>query len=182
MKTHAVLYALGRDRVGVADDLASALNVRSIDIDHSRMTALGGRFALVVQVSGEPEGLGALERDLSRLGGSLGFQLQLEAIRPAEGTRKLLVEAYSRGPSGLHAVTAILKRHDINIEDLETETYASSWTSQLTFHIRARISVPSSRSTTALERELSELELERKVEVVVRPWQAPVGEELATTR
>ena len=45
MNACVVLYAMGRDRVGVADDLATALAIRQIDIEHSRMTALGGTCA-----------------------------------------------------------------------------------------------------------------------------------------
>ena len=46
---------------------------------------------------------------------------------------------------GLGAVTAVLKRHDINIEDLKTEAEAIPWSSKMSFHLTARVSARSSR-------------------------------------
>ena len=77
MKKQAVLYALGSDRVGVADDLAAALTKRSIDIERSRMTALSGKFAIMVRVSGDQTTVEALDRELFSLGSDLGCHLQL---------------------------------------------------------------------------------------------------------
>ena len=184
MKQHALLSALGRDRIGVADDLATALADRRIDIEHSRMTALSGRFALLVRVCGEEASITGLRHDLANLGAGLGFHLQLKPIRPARpSTREaqFLVESFSAGPSGLSAVTALLKRHDINIEDLETEASAAPWKSEITFHMKARITLPPSCSVSTLRQALRELEGERNVDVVIKPAPSPVGEPLATT-
>jgi len=143
MKTHALLSALGRDRVGVADDLAEALSARKIDIEHSRMTALHGQCALIVQVHGEATHVTNLQNDLAMIGEGLGFHLQLEP--------------------------AVLKKRGINIEDLETDAYSSSWTSAITFQMRALLTVPPTCSVDALTTELHDLERARKLEVVLKP-------------
>ena len=172
MKTHALLSALGRDRVGVADDLAEALAARKIDIEHSRMTALHGQCALIVQVRGERAHVTSLQDELAAIGSSLGFHLQLEPIalaRATQGPPQLMLEAFSRGPSGFNAVTAVLKKRGINIEDLETDAYSSSWTSAITFQMRALLTVPPTCSVDALTTELHDLERARKLEVVLKP-------------
>ena len=179
MKTHALLSALGRDRVGVADDLAEALSARKIDIEHSRMTALHGQCALIVQVRGERTHVSALQNDLAVIGEGLGFHLQLEPIAPtraSQGPPQLMLEAFSRGPSGFNAVTAVLKKRGINIEDLETDAYSSSWTSAITFQMRALLTVPPTCSVDLLTTELHDLERERKLEIVLKPVAAAASE------
>ncbi len=179
MKTHALVLAQGRDRVGVADDLAAALGDRKIDIEHSRMTALSGWFALIVQVCGEQDQVRSLDHDLVSLGKRLGFQLQLEPIhktRPPEVAPQLMLEIFSRGPSGFNAVTAVLKRRGVNIEDLESDAYPDSWTSALMFHMKARLTVPASYSVASLKEELRELERERKLEIAITPIPSRVSE------
>jgi glycine cleavage system regulatory protein len=172
MKTHALLSALGRDRIGVADDLAEALSARKIDIEHSRMTALHGQCALIVQVHGDKSHVSSLQDDLAAIGAGLGFHLQLEPIaeeRAAQGPPQLTLEAHSRGPSGFNAVTAILKKRGVNIEDLETDAYSSAWTSAITFQMRALLTIPPTCSVDSLMKELHDLERGRKLEIVLKP-------------
>ena len=177
-KTHALLSALGRDRIGVADELAEALAAHKVDIEHSRMTALHGQCALIVQVHGEKGHVNSLRDDLAAIGAGLGFHLQLEPIAAglaAQAPPQLTLEVHSRGPSGFNAVTAVLKKRGINIEDLETDAYSSSWTSEITFQMRAVLTVPPTCSVDALTDELRQLERERKLEIVLKPVAPATG-------
>ena len=178
MKKHAVLSGMGRDRVGVADDLAAALDNLKIEIEDSRMSALKGQFAVLVQICGETENIDRLRRELRTVSESLGFRLQLQTIeattRPVS-TTQFMIESFSRGPSGIPAVTGVLKRHDINIEDLETDASAESWTSKMTFHMKARITLPQGCPVARVKQELRELERERNVDIVIEPLRSLVG-------
>ena len=126
MKNYAVLSALGVDRVGIADELTEALDSFKISISESRMATLGGQFAIILQISGEAGQVKLLEGDLDKIGSKLGFHLQLQRIdleHPIGKGLPYVVESYSMDAPGIvHAVTAILKKHNINIEDLETDT------------------------------------------------------------
>jgi glycine cleavage system regulatory protein len=184
MKTQAVLSVLGRDRVGIADDLGAALTHRKIDIEDIRMTALKGRFALIAQVSGERSQMTGLQEDLASLGSSLGFHVELEPIaskRPRKSPPQFLIESFSSGPSGMSAVTAVLKTYDVNIEDLKTKACAAPWTSGMTFHMTASITMPPTCSVAELRAELRELEHQRDLDVVIRPKPALVGDDSTTT-
>lgn len=179
MRTHAILSALGRDRVGVADDLAAELAKRRIDIEDSRMTTLRGQSALIVHVCGEKADVTGLRDDLSMLGSNLGFRLEMDFIelaRKPEKAQQFMLEAFSPGQPGIGAVTAVLKRHDINIEDLETDAASESWTSRIAFHMAARITIPSSFSYEGLRDELRELEHERNLDIVIKPVPTLVGD------
>jgi len=172
MKKRAVLSGTGPDRVGVADDLSAALASRNIRIDDSRWTALGGRFSVMVQVCGERDAVARLRSDLSMLRENLGFDLQLAPMEPARPTTRApqyLIECFASGPPGMSAVTGLLKRHGVNIEQLETEAGAAPFSSAITFHMTARITIPPSSSFDNIQNELRRLERERDIDVVIKP-------------
>jgi len=172
MKTQMLLSALGRDRVGLADDLADALESRKIEIEDGRMTTFRGRFALIVQVCGKMHNVASLKKDLAELAEGLDFHLELMPIgstRRPKPAPQYLIETHSSGPSGLSQVTRILKKHQVNIEDLETGAFDGPFTNKITFHMKARITVPSSCPIDVLRTELRALEKERDLDVVISP-------------
>jgi glycine cleavage system transcriptional repressor len=174
MKTRAILSATGRDRVGVASDLTAALTQRRIEVEDSRMTSLGGRFAIIAEVSGKHDDVTALGDSLTTVGANLGFDLQLETLTPESPTptaalRPYSLECFSSRPVGLNAVTGLLLRHGVNIEDLETETSAGPCTDRLTFYMRARVGVPSSCAVDRLNEELRRIERDQDLDIVIEP-------------
>jgi glycine cleavage system transcriptional repressor len=173
MKNYAVLSALGRDRVGIADELTEALDRFKISIDESRMATLGGQFAIILQISGEAEPVSNIENELETLGSKLGFHLQLQQInlqQPAGKGLPYIVESYSMDAPGIvHAVTAILKKHNINIEDLETDTSSAPWTGAVAFRMKAHVTIPPATSVSDLRQELIALERDRDIDIVMKP-------------
>jgi glycine cleavage system regulatory protein len=178
MKKHAILSAVGRDRVGVADDLGAALASRSLRIEDSRMTSLRGRFALLVQVGGDQDDVAKLKNDLGGLAENLGFELNLEPLklpRSAGATPGMMIEAFSKNPQGLNAVTGLIKRHGINIEELQTEASTEPFASRTTFHMKLRLTMSATTSRDNLAEELRALEKERNLDIVIKDERVPVG-------
>jgi glycine cleavage system transcriptional repressor len=181
MKRCAVLSALGDDRVGVANDIAAALNERGIEIEESHMTALCGRFASVMRICGENETVDTFRQNLDAIGTSLGFHFEYQPLEaevpggPSERPRpvkRYLVECYSPGPPGITALTGVFRRHDINIEDMETDGYQDPFSSGIAFRMKARIAIPLSYKTDRLREELREVERERNLDLVIKPTTA----------
>lgn len=171
MKKHAVLSATGDDRIGVAGEFSSALADRGMEIKESRWTTLQGRFALIAEVCGEPRDMMNLERDLIALGSQLGFGLHMKTFEPMPSIdrgRRFWIESSSRGPSGVAAVTGVLKSHGVNIEGLETESAADSWSSRLIFQMKAHITIPPSCPRARLREALRELEADRNIDIVIK--------------
>jgi len=173
MKNYAVLSALGVDRVGIADELTEALDNFRISISESRMATLGGQFAIILQISGEAGQVKLLEGDLNKIGSRLGFHLQIQRIdleHPIGKGLPYVVESYSMDAPGIvHAVTAILKKHNINIEDLETDTSSAPWTGAIAFRMKAHITIPPVTSVNDLRQELISLERDRDIDIVMKP-------------
>jgi glycine cleavage system regulatory protein len=66
-------------------------------------------------------------------------------------------------------VAAVLRRHGVNIADMETETVPAPWTGAPLFNLRSRLSVPRAVSIAALRRDLELLEAEHNLDLRLTP-------------
>ncbi len=168
-----VLTAIGSDRVGIVDDLARMLADRRCNIEESRMSVLGGEFAVIMLVSAGADAAAALHGEAGRIGEAMGLHLQVRPTvppRPAPGGRPYLIETVSLDAPGIvHALAAILKGFGVNIEEMETETSAAPWTGAPMFHLRAHVVLPSQVHLAEVKEALLDLERERDLDVRIEP-------------
>jgi glycine cleavage system transcriptional repressor len=69
----------------------------------------------------------------------------------------------------VHAVTELLRRHGINIEDMDTETASAPWTGAPMFRMRAHLVIPQGVSIAELRHELGAVEAERDLDIALKP-------------
>jgi glycine cleavage system transcriptional repressor len=171
MKQHALLTAFGADRVGIVDDLTSLILEARCNVEESRMSVLGGEFAVILLFSGDQPEVRRLLRELPGKTGSLGLQVSLKVTAPpqADPVAKpyLLATTSLDTPGIVHAVTSLLRKHRVNILDLETDTTPAPWTGAPMFHMRARLSVPG--PVAGLRDELTELEAQTNLDIRLTP-------------
>jgi len=160
MKHHALLTAFGADRVGIVDDLTSLILEARCNVEESRMSVLGGEFAVILLFSGDGAEVRRLLGELPGKAEALGLRASLkktEAPRPDPAARPYQLATTSLDTPGIvHAVTSLLRKHRVNILDLETDTTPAPWTGAPMFRMRARLSVPG--AVAVLREELAELE------------------------
>ena len=72
-------------------------------------------------------------------------------------------------PGIVHSVTAILRGHGINIEDLETDTAAAPWTGAPMFRMKAHLILGPAVSVAALKEELQRLQQEHDLDIALKP-------------
>ena len=168
-----VLTAVGPDRVGIVDDVAAAVSREGCNIEESKMAVLGGEFALIMLVSGPAASVQSMTASLPSLGEKLGLRVACTPThepRAGERGRPYLLKAVSLDTPGIvHSVTAVLRSHGINIEDLETETAAAPWTGAPMFRLTAHLVVGPSVSVGALKDELARLQQEHDLDIVLKP-------------
>jgi glycine cleavage system transcriptional repressor len=118
------LTAIGRDRPGIAARIARVLLEHGLNIEDSQMRILGGRFAMMLLLRGEPDEQ-QLVKDLLAAGRELGLDYiyvhpigEAEAVRPA-ATHVLSVYGGDH-PGIVAAVTETLAELGVNITDLQT--------------------------------------------------------------
>jgi glycine cleavage system transcriptional repressor len=172
-RAYVVLTAVGSDRVGIVDDISGAVTRAGCNIEESKMAVLGGEFAVIMLVSGAAGSIDALCRSLPGMGESLSLHVECRPTsepRAGEQGRPYLLEAVSLDTPGIvHSVTAILRGHGINIEDLETDTAAAPWTGAPMFRLKAHLVVGPSSSIAKLKDDLARLQKEHDLDIVLKP-------------
>ena len=99
----------------------------------------------------------------------LAYQHAIHA--QAQKGRPYLLEAVSLDTPGIvHAVTAILRSHGINIEDLETDTGCAPWTGAPMFRMKAHLVVGPTVSVARLKEELFHLQQEQDLDIALKPF------------
>ena len=168
-----VLTAVGPDRVGIVDDLSGAVSSAGCNIEESKMAVLGGEFAVIMLVSGPAASVDSLAKSLPGLGEKLSLHVECRKThepRAGEKGRPYLLEAVSLDTPGIvHSVTALLRGHGINIEDLETDTAAAPWTGAPMFRLHAHLIVGPSVSIVGLKEDLARLQREHDLDITLTP-------------
>ena len=178
-KAFVVLTAVGPDRVGIVDDLSGAVARAGCNIEESKMAVLGGEFAVIMLISGGGGSVDTLCRSLPGMEQSLSLHLECRSTHEpragAEQGRPYILEAVSLDTPGIvHAVTALLRGHGINIEDLETDTAAAPWTGAPMFRLKAHLVVGPSVSIAKLKDDLARLQKEHDLDILLKPVFAAV--------
>jgi glycine cleavage system transcriptional repressor len=173
MKRFAILTAIGSDRVGIVDDLTTSILKERCNIEESRMAVLGGEFAVMLLLSGAPADIESLVGRATGLAENLRLHVSMKKTTAPKANPQMkpyVIESVSLDTPGIvHSITALLRRHGINIENLETDTTAAPWTGAPMFVMRGRISVPSDVSLSGLREELESLEAEQNLDVRLTP-------------
>jgi glycine cleavage system transcriptional repressor len=173
MRGFAILTAIGSDRVGIVDDLTTSILGKKCNIEESRMAVLGGEFTVMLLVSGSQEDIEALIEETGRIAGKLDLYISMKQTvepRTQPQMKPYMIESVSLDTPGIvHAITALLRRHGINIENMETDTTAAPWTGAPMFVMRGRISIPPEVSLTTLREEIETLETDQNLDIKLIP-------------
>lgn len=163
--TYAVVRAIGSDRIGIVEDITTVIERSGCNIEESKMAVLGGEFAVMMLVSGD-------ERSVADLTGqSFTEDLQVEVIRTRESTAgrsgvPYLIETVSLDSPGIvHAVTELLSKERINIEELETDSTSAPFTGSPMFSMRIRVTLEGPKRAAALREALYQLAFDRDLDI-----------------
>jgi glycine cleavage system transcriptional repressor len=173
MKQQVLLTAVGKDRIGIVDDLSKEILDRSCNIEESRMSLLGGDFAILLLISGPAERLANLLEDKSVLEERLQLTIQMRYTSTSHHTTSAIpyiLESSSLDTPGIvHSVSKVLRKYGINITDMETNTESAPMTGAPLFIIKAQLLIPADVSILLLRKELEELELNYNLDLRLRP-------------
>jgi glycine cleavage system transcriptional repressor len=173
MKKHLVVSALGKDRPGIVNQVSRIILDAGCNIEDSRMTVLGGEFALILLVSGVWNEVAKLEAQLRVLEKKLDLTLVLKGTepRPAKHTMvPYVVDVVAMDHPGIvHDVAAFFSTREINIEDLNTWTYAAAHTGTPMFSMNMTISVPTSVNIGRLRDEFTRFCDEMNLDATLEP-------------
>lgn len=173
MEQLIVISALGSDRPGIVKALTGAVLEREGNILDSRMTVLGGEFAVLMLVSGSDAALSQLETAAPVLEQSLDLTITLRRTRRPDGRASALpyqVEVVAMDHPGIvHDIAQFFSSRGININDLTTGTYAAPHTGTPMFSLHITLNVPAEESVSRLRDEFLDLCEQRNLDATMQP-------------
>ncbi len=141
----AVISTIGRDRPGIVNELAEAVARLDLNIEDSRMAVLGGEFAVLMSVSGNPSALAELDRHFAERARADDFAY---LYRPTEDRAptpslpfRVRVVAMDH-PGIVHGIAQFFSSRNVNIRDLETESEHAAHTGTPIFNLTMTVELP----------------------------------------
>lgn len=171
MSKYAVAV-VGRDRPGIAAAVADALYSAHANIEDSRMSILGGHFAMMLVVSLEDAEADALNAKLAEVRAELSLEHALaEQIEDATGEARpapthVLTVYGADHPGIVAAVCDALATRGVNIDDLATRVVGSE--QEPVYTVICELTLPGSLEPAALAADLDGVALAQGVEVSLR--------------
>ena len=151
---YLVISAQGKDRPGIVNTLSKAAVDCGCNITNSRMAVLGGEFALILLINGSAAAVDAMQQRLPVLEEELQLSITAKATTPRVAAQRWIpyrVEVVAMDHPGIvHPITEFFSKQKINIEELETETYAAPHTGATMFSLMMTVAVPTSVSISLL--------------------------------
>ncbi len=174
-ENHLVISALGNDRPGIVNELAKVCMEYQCNIVDSRMTVLGGEFAIIMMVSGTWDAVAKLETAVTPLAQRLGLTTIVKQTKPRQAMQSI---SYSVNvvaldhPGIVHEIANFFSVRHINIADLETGTYSAPHTGTKMFNINMTISIPAETHLATLREDFMLFCDDRNLDAVIEPIRA----------
>ena len=173
MSSLLVISAVGDDRPGIVESLSEAILENGCNIEDSRMSVLGGSFAVILLVSGNWNTLAKLEGTLPTVGDRLGLTVTTRRTEPRRHAGHLLpysVDVVALDHPGIvNQLASFLSQRGINIQDLATSTYSAAHTATPMFAVRMTIEIPASVHIAALRDDFLDLCDRLNLDGVIEP-------------
>ena len=173
LSEYLVISAVGEDRPGIVDKLSKAIFSAGCSIFDSRMTVLGGDFAIILLVSGGTNDITQLERTLPGMQDTLALTISVK--RTSTRTSRSDTVAYSvravsiDHPGIVYKLAGFFSARNINIEDLTTSRYAAAHTGTPMFSIEMVINIPADVRISGLREDLTEFCDDLNIDVNIAP-------------
>lgn len=161
MQTQLVISALGEDRPGIVDELSNIIYTHALNIEDSRMSVLGGEFAILLLVSGEQSAIDAIQSQLDEIEKTLKMQLLLKPTSEKDMAKTIVpysVEVSALDNPGIvHKIARFYSSQNINIVNVETERYAAPHTGSPMFALHMIVGIPADINIAQLRDAFMEL-------------------------
>jgi glycine cleavage system transcriptional repressor len=155
----AVISTIGRDRPGLVNELSALVHGHGLNIADSRMTVLGGEFAVLMSVRGTDAELDA-------------FAAELEQVATAQGLAHLFRRTTPRGnidaipyevrvvaldhPGIVRRIAGFFSQQGVNIRDLTTRASHAAHTGTPIFDLTMIVELPTRSSGRAMREQFED--------------------------
>lgn len=170
---YLVVSAIGQDRPGLIEQLAGTASDARCNIVDTRMTILGGEFALIMLVGGSWDAIAKLESVLPGAAERLGLTTIIRRTerRPAQPeVVPYNVHVVSLDHPGIvHEIAHFFANKGMNIDDLYTGTYQAPHTGTPMFTLTMTVNVPGTTHIAGLREEFMVFCDDRNLDAIIEP-------------
>jgi glycine cleavage system transcriptional repressor len=168
-----VISALGKDRPGIVKTLTKRILDEGCNITDSRMTVLGGEFAILLMVEGQWNTLAKLEGAIPELESELKLTIIAKRTEKRLRSSNLLpymVEVVAMDHPGIvNRLADFFSERNINIEDLVTTSYAAAHTGTPMFSVHMTVGIPSDVHLAGLRDEFMDYCDSLNLDAIIEP-------------
>ncbi|MBI5945131.1 MAG: transcriptional regulator [Chloroflexi bacterium] len=161
MPKNIVLTLTGRDKIGIVDHVTSVIAGHGGNVEASRMTRLGGEFAMLMLVTVSDSELSNLNGDFQSMR-SEGYQVTL--LETESDSKKFAgwlpyeIEVTGADHEGIiHEISHHLATQNINIENMDTSSAPAPMSGTPLFMMKGIVLVPPHLNFHVLSDELEEI-------------------------
>ena len=172
-KNHLILTAVGPDQIGLVEKISAFVSQHGCNIEDSKMAVFCGEFALILLISGESGALVKIANDHNQLEVATGLTLSIKTPadrKPAESFLPYKLTASCMDHPGIvYQISGVLSSLGINIEAMETDTYAAPVSGTPIFRLEADIAVPAKTNIAQLRERFARIQREENIDIDIAP-------------
>ncbi len=168
-----VISAMGNDQPGLVTGLSEIVMESGCNIEDSRMSVLGGEFAIILLASGKWNSVAKLESTLPSLEQQLKLTINVrrtEQRTTQDNAVPYTVEVISLDHPGIvNQLAGFFSNRKINIHDLYTGSYHAAHTGTPMFSLTMTVEVPADTHIAALREQFMEFCDQMNLDAVIEP-------------
>lgn len=168
-KDHLILSAVGPDQVGLVEKISQFIARHDCNIEDSKMAVFCGEFAVILLISGDGANLVSIARDYRQIETDTGLSISIKtpSIRKAAvaSLPYQLTASCMDHPGIVYHLSGVLSSMGINIESMETKTYAAPVSGTPIFRLEASLSVPAHTNIAALRERFADIQREENIDI-----------------
>jgi glycine cleavage system transcriptional repressor len=176
MKQFLVVSVLGEDRPGILHDLAMAIRDCGCNVVESRMTLLGGEFAMLLLACGNWNTITKLEAILPKLGQKLALTMGSRRTGEREPRHDLIPYAIDvvclDQPGIVYNLANFFAVRNIGIAELSTRSYPAAHTGAPMFAVQMAVNIPADMRIGTLREEFMDFCDELNLDAIMEPIKA----------
>jgi glycine cleavage system transcriptional repressor len=168
-KDHLILTAIGPDRLGLVQRISEFISRHGCNIEDSKMAVFCGEFAVIVLISGENTALDRITLNYREIenetGLSISIKTPLARTPPQAFLPYKLTASCMDHPGIVYRISGILSGLGVNIESMETKTYAAPVSGTPIFQLEADLAVPVRTNINQLRERFNEIQREENINI-----------------
>lgn len=175
-KDHLILTAVGPDQVGLVERISEFISRHACNIEDSKMAVFCGEFAVIMLVSGEGTALVKVARDYRDIEAETGLSIAIKTpsarMAPQSFLPYNLKASCMDHPGIVYHISGVLSSLGINIESMETKTYAAPVSGTPIFQLEATLAVPTSTNINQVRARFNEIQRDENIDIELSPAKA----------